>query len=181
MRYFVAVILISLSFVFVFNSCNSIKYQKEIAHIDSLLAVIDSSYINLNSLDTAAIKEHYSIYVENLKLLRETFTDKDDDNTWSIYTRYGLIRKPLRDFQKHFDNFTYEIDKSKEQLTILKLNIIKKPFKPHLIKKYIEDEEVFVSYIKISVDNLMENTKKYNDMFLELNPKVEALLNNKSV
>ncbi|MDD3876408.1 MAG: hypothetical protein PHT69_07285 [Bacteroidales bacterium] len=177
MRYtFLSLWILFVALLILFSySCKPHIYAKEIAYIDSLLGVIDSSEIKLNEVDTAEISRDYIVYTENLSKIRDSFTEKDEES-WTVFTHYGLIRKPLRDFSKFHGIYTEEIRVSREQLTTLRQNIVKKKIEHDLIVQYINDEVSFVEYISLSVDNLIENTTTYHEQFKELNPKVEELI-----
>jgi len=177
MKKIVALIFtISLSALVFFNTCKTGKYNEEIATIDSLMTVLNNSEKLLNKIDTNEISLHFDIYIQNLSKIRESFSDRDDEEAWQVYTRYGLIRKYLRDYKKNHDEFVKEIAVAKNQLDALKQNIKKNTFEEELIEQYIHEEAAFVTYISISVEHLVEHTTTYNEMFKELNPKVEKLI-----
>jgi len=158
------------------TSCASDKHAKQITQIDSLLVVLDSSTLKLNLLDTSVVESYYKVYTNNIKQIKSSFDSKDDDEVWSVITRYGLLRKPLRDFKKHHTKYSEEIAFTREQLINLKADIKNNVLSEEKIIKYISDESEFVNYINFSVAGLIENTQKYFNQYLELNPKVEMYL-----
>ncbi len=172
---FIAVgVLITSSFFL--TMCKSTQYSKEIAYVDSLLVVLDKREALLNEIDTVEIQRDFRIYLDNLDRIREQFTDRDDEETWSIYTRYGLIRKPLRDYKKNYDEMMVEINYARRQLNALKENLKHNTYEPDVVEEYIREETSFVNYIDLTVENLHYNTTRYHNMFKELNPQVEDLL-----
>lgn len=159
-----------------YTSCTSGKYAKQITKIDSLLIVLDSSFSKLNLLDTSVVESYYKVYVNNIKQIKNSFEKKDNEEVWSVITRYGLLRKPLRDFKKHYTKYSKEISFTQEQLNNLKADIKNDVLSEDKISQYINDESEFVNYINFSVTGLIENTQKYFYQYLELNPKVEMFL-----
>ena len=157
-------------------SCSSNRFSHEINSIDSLISVLDSAHYKLNLLDTAVIQSSYDIYVKNIEQIREAFEEKKDDEVWKVLTRYGLLRKPLRDFQKYYKKFSQEIDFSRMQLLNLKSDIKDNILDEAKIKMYMKEEAEFVKYIMLSVSNLMDMTQNYFNQYLELNPQIEKLL-----
>ena len=165
---------------FLITSCSSNKFSKQITQIDSLNVVLDSSFSKLNSLDTSVVQSYYLKYSDNIKLIRNNFKEKEkeDEEIWSIITRYGMIKKPLRDFKKNFVKYSKEISISHKQLNDLKSDIKNNILTKDQIIQYIKEESEFVKYINVSVSGLMENTKIYFNQYLELNPKVEKYFQN---
>lgn len=158
------------------TSCGTDKHSGELNRIDSLLAVLDTAETMLNSIDTTQTIASYKVYAVNILKIREGFQSREDSLVWSVITRYGLLRKPLRDYKKHFVNFSNEIETSRKQLDDLKADIRKNIIKTEQIEGYTADEAAFVNYIYLSVKSITENTRMYLDMYIELNPQVEKLL-----
>jgi len=125
--------------------------------------------------------ENTSIYGELRDYIKDNFDEKNDDEVWRVITRYGLIRKPLRDFKKHYINYSEEIEFSKSQLTNLKADIKNNILTEDLIEQYIKEEAEFVNYLNLSVGGLMEITNNYYQQYLELNPLVEKFINEKKI
>jgi len=163
------------------SSCNHRANVVFVEKIDSLIVVLDSSTKELNLIDTAVISSDYKIYTHNIKLIREQFNNKENDSVWHVITRYGLLRKPMRDFKKHYINYGKEINVSREQLQDLRADVEKNNIPADSIEIYINEEAAFVTYIKFSVKGLMETTTRYYNQFKELNPIVEEFLAQKKI
>jgi len=168
-------------FGFGFTSCHTDKFEKQYKQIDSLVGVLDTAYNKLNELDTSVVQSYYETYTQNIKHIKDNFDEKNDDEVWRVITRYGLIRKPLRDFKKHYINYSEEIEFSKSQLTNLKADIKNNILTEDLIEQYIKEEAEFVNYLNLSVGGLMEITNNYYQQYLELNPLVEKFINEKKI
>jgi len=160
------------------TSCSTDKYNKQISQIDSLNAVLDSALKKLNTLDTTVVQSHFKEYSKNIKIIRENFKEKDNNEIWTVLTRYGMLKKPLRDFTNHYVKYSKQISFSRKQLSNLKADIKDNAVAKDKVLQYIGEEASFVNYIKISVSDLIENTQNYNNQFLELNPKVEKYFQN---
>ncbi len=177
-KFFLMVVTAAILWPLLFSSCTSTKYLDEVNKIDSLLIVLDESEVLLNKADTNEIAEHFEIYLNNLDRIRDHFTDRDDEEAWSIYTRYGLLRKPLRDYKKNYHEFMGEIRYARQQLHALKDNLRRNTFEPEQVEEYMHEEATFVEYIRLSSENLYNNTSLYHGMFIELTPKIDSLLEN---
>ncbi len=164
-----------------FCSCSHCSHSVYVEKIDSLLLVLDSSSKELNLIDTAVVSSDYKVYTQNLKLIRERFNDKENDSVWHVITRYGLIRKPLRDFKKHYINYSKEINVSQQQLKDLRTDIENNNIPADSIEIYFNEEAAFVKFISFSVKGLMETTTKYFNQFNELNPVVEKFIAEKKI
>ncbi len=162
-------------------SCNHQANVVFVEKIDSLFVVLDSSTKELNLIDTAVISSDYKTYTHNIKLIREQFNNKENDSVWHVITRYGLLRKPMRDFKKHYVNYGKEINVSREQLGDLRTDIENNNIPADSIEIYINEEAAFVKYIHFSVKGLMETTARYYNQFKELNPIVEKFLAEKKI
>jgi len=174
-HHFTYICILPLIIVAFSSACSSHKYTEELNRIDSLLTVVEHAEIKLNTIDTAVISSDYQIYTNNLAHVRTSFSEKEDDS-WGYLTRYGLIRKPLRDFNRHYVTFMKEIEETRSQLNILRENIKRQKINEEDIPRYINDEAAFVDYIHLSVENLIDITTSYHEQFKELNPKVETYI-----
>jgi len=145
------------------------------------MKVLDSVNLKLNSLDTSVVQSYYKEYSKNIKLIKENFKEKNDEEVWSVITRYGLLRKPLRDFKDHYIYYSKEISFSRKQLVNLKADIKNNILTEDKILKYLKDEAEYVKYYNLSVSGLMENTQNYYNQYLELNPKVEKFLSKNKI
>jgi len=176
LKRFLYLCVFSSVFLLFLQSCSSESKTEDINRIDSLVTVLDSLQIMLNTIDTAEIQIAYKIYAKNIEKIRTAFDEKNDKDIWQVLTRYGLSRKPLRDYMKHYNNYMSDIQLSYKQLNALKKDIKANVLKDEEIKKYTSDEAEIVRFLHISVSHLVENTKRYYDVYLELNPQVETLL-----
>lgn len=175
-KFFLTVVSAVFFGLLIFSSCTSTEYAEEIKKIDSLLIVLDDSEVLLNKIDTNEITEHFEIYLNNLERIRDHFTDRDDEEAWSIYTRYGLLRKPLRDYRKNYHEYMGEVRYARQQLAALRDNLQRNALEPEQVEEYMHEEMTFVEYIRLSSENLYNNTSLYHGMFIDLTPKIDSLL-----
>ncbi len=158
------------------SSCKNAKNHAQLSTIDSLYLVLDSVEKTITSVDTAKVNKVFLEYQGNIKKIKQYFDDKKDDSTWSTITVYGVIRKPIKEFNKNISAFSEDLIFSRKQLDSLKSDIKANNIPEEKIKEYTKAEVDAVNSLRQQVNIVIPHTKETLHLFDSLNPKVIKII-----
>jgi hypothetical protein len=169
-------LILALFVILFFVECKNNKYKKELARIDSLETVLNQSEKKLTEVDTNMVREKYKVYKKNISFISENYPNKLKDPNWNTLCQYGLIKKPLRDFNNELPHLRKELMFSRKQLDSLKFDIQNGNIEKEKINEYVKSESDAVNVIEQMVKMTVEGAKTELNRFDTLNPKIEKIL-----
>jgi len=167
-------VLFSLSIVFA--SCTSADKKQDAAKVDTLLTLLDSASFYLNLLDTQEVKTAFEDYMIHLEDVEAYLIDKPEKEEWHLLGRYGMIRKPLRDYGKTKTRLNNQIEEQKIQLLALKKGRLKGRISPEEFADYFSQERELAIQSRFESFNLYKFTKTYLDEYYLLNKEVIPII-----
>jgi Skp family chaperone for outer membrane proteins len=161
-----------------FMACKSNKHAKEIATIDSLYTVIDSIQKTLSTIDTVKIRKVVKEYTASISQIKENFKDENrkDEDLWKTITTYGIVKKPLRNFNRDFPAYYREIKFSRKQLDSLRADLKDGNIEEEKAPKYTKDEALAVNELKQKIESTVKVTQENLKLFDSLTPHVSKII-----
>lgn len=153
-------------------SCNINNHKAETERIDSLKTEIASIENIILKIDSNKISQVYSEYMNNIKIIKENFSEKDDEYIWNAITQYGYIRKPLRNYFRRLPDIKIEIDYSLKKLDTLKQDIKHNNIAKEDFDKFFNDEVINAASLKNFTELTIEQALAEMNKFDSLNPIV---------
>jgi hypothetical protein len=102
------------------QSCGSKAYKADIARIDSVYAVVDTTAQKLSTLNFDTLNAKNELYKANAKVLTESIHDLKNDETWPWICAYGNVRKPFKTMVAEYPKYKAELDTCRKQLNDMK-------------------------------------------------------------
>ncbi|HOY31316.1 MAG TPA: hypothetical protein PKW80_05505 [Bacteroidales bacterium] len=139
-------------------SCNNAVREKQLAKIDSLMAVIDSAGKNLNKINKDTISKRFDTFRNTNKSVAEHYQEYRNEENWNYLCEYQNVRKPFKTMVKRYNSYINDLKTSKEQLENLR----------HDVEKKLISEEEFNNYFIIEKNSAHEITFKINKQINEV-------------
>jgi len=146
--------------VVAFSSCNQAVKKKQLAKIDSLITIIDTTANHLNAINKDTVAKKYEAYKETNKKVAEHYQKYRNDENWHYLCNYQNVRKPFKTMVFNYNTFKSDLKSSREQLENLK----------HDVQKGLITEEEFNNFFTLEAKNT-------NDISIKINKQVESVLN----
>lgn len=155
-RYFLSLAIIALV---AFSSCKNTEREKQIAKIDSLIAILDTTSQHLNKINLDTVTKKYQAYQTTNKLVATHYQKYRNEENWKYLCEYQNVRKPFKMMLKNHRSFRNDLSTSREQLENLK----------HDVDNKLLDESEFKSYFTIEAQSV-------NDLSFKINSQVKSVL-----
>ena len=152
-------LFLSIITIFVFSSCSNAVKEKQLAKIDSLMAIIDTASCNLNKINIDTVSKRYETYKATNKRVAEHYQKYRNEENWKYLCAYNNVRKPFKTMFLQYGTYKTELISSKKQLEDLK----------HDVANKLISEEEFHSFFIIE-------SKSANDLSFKINMQVEMVL-----
>jgi hypothetical protein len=152
-------LFISIATIFFFSSCNNAVKEKQIAKIDSLMAIIDTARINLNKINKDTVGKRFLTYQETNKLVAEHYKEYRNEENWKYVCSFQEVRKPFKTMIFNYNSYKSDLDSSRKQLENLK----------HDVEKKLITEKEFENFFKIE-------SKSANELTFKINIQVERVI-----
>lgn len=166
--------LFSLSLVLA--SCSSAEQKHDAAKTDTLISLLDSASFYLNQLDTQKIQTAFDDYMIHMKDIETFLVEKPEKEEWQLLGRYGMIRKPLRDYKKNRERLIIQIEEQRAQLLILKKKRLKGRISSEEFNEYFAQERELATNSHFEAVNLHKFTRTYLDEYYQLNDEAVAII-----
>ncbi|MEI6764501.1 MAG: hypothetical protein WCM76_02600 [Bacteroidota bacterium] len=102
------------------QSCGSKADKADIARIDSVYAVVETTGQELNKLNFDTLNTKNEMYKANAKVLTENIYELKNDETWPWICAYGNVRKPFKTMVAEYPKYKSELDTCRKQLNDMK-------------------------------------------------------------
>lgn len=146
--------------IFAFSSCNQAVKKKQLAKIDSLITIIDTTANHLNAINKDTVAKKYEAYKETNQKVAEHYQKYRNEENWYYVCNYQNVRKPFKTMVFNYSTFKSELTSSREQLENLK----------HDVQKGLISEEEFNNFFTLEAKNT-------NEISFKINKQVESVLN----
>ncbi len=177
---FKRVLFLSFITVLFFVSCKPTYIRhgiKKINELQNSLLEVDNK---LKTLDTTAIKQKYTMYMQSIALVKDIGDDAFTKDEWNTMTQYGQIRKPLRNFINQLPEFAKELDYSKMQLSNLEYDLKNKHLTSEQFDEFYKKENEAVSFFITMFDVNYTGAMSQVEAFDTLYPKMVLVIQNHS-
>ncbi|HNW71193.1 MAG TPA: hypothetical protein PKI01_12365 [Bacteroidales bacterium] len=153
--FFLAIISIAA-----FSSCNQAVKKNQLARIDSLITIIDTTTSHLNAINRDTVARKYKAYQETNKKVAEHYQKYRNEENWGYVCNYQNVRKPFKTMVFNYNSFKADLKSAREQLENLK----------HDVQEGLISEEEFNNFFTLEAKNT-------NDVSIKINKQVESVLN----
>lgn len=167
-----------LIFLAVITACNpASKYKKEIAEIDSSLAVVDSIEQKYNGIEFDSLR----MMVDHVLMNEDSIKEYYHPDTLSLYIGIRMndskgIRKSLRSIDSKKQNFAEEIATLRLQLKNLKTDIENGVLKEEKIKEYLAKEKEDLNILNLSFNDFYTIQEKQKRYYYSSVPVIDSFL-----
>ena len=159
----------------VLSACLSKQDEENLAKVDELIAMNDSSISALEATDSSTIYVHHDTLFSNLNYLQTHLTDTLERSLLKKLSDYRDIRKAYRAYKEQFTLTLNEARNEKEQLIKLKQDIENDIVKEDKFEKYYDLEFTNVKVIKENTDKLTVRINLSEEIYNQLAPTVDSL------
>jgi len=143
-----------------FSSCNTAVKKKQLAKIDSLISIIDTTGSHLNAINKDTVAKKYEAYNETNKKVAEHYQKYRNEENWNYVCNYQNVRKPFKTMVINYGSFNSELKSAREQLENLK----------HDVQEGLISKEEFDNFFILEAKNT-------NEISFKINKQVESVLN----
>jgi len=143
-----------------FSSCNNAVKKKQLAKIDSLITIIDTTGNKLNTINKDTVTKKYETYKQTNKKVAEHYQKYRNEENWNYLCNYQNVRKPFKTMVLNYNSFNADLKSAREQLENLK----------HDVQEGLISKEEFDNYFILEAKNT-------NEISFKINKQVESVLN----
>jgi hypothetical protein len=158
-----------------FTACLSKQDEENLAKVDELIEMTDSSIAALEATDSTTIYVHHDTLFSNLNYLQIHLVDTIERDMLKKLSDYRDIRKAYSAYKSDFTRTLIEARNEKEQLLKLKQDIENDIVDEEKFEKYFELEVGNVRALKESAEKLTVRIKISEEIFSRLAPTVDSL------
>ncbi len=152
-------ILIIATIILVLSACHNAEKKQQLAKIDSLMAILDSTDSNLEKMNIDTVRKKYSAFQETNKRIIVHYHEYRNDENWKYMCAFQEVRKAFKVMVNKHNSYEQELKISREQLDNLK----------HDVDKRLLDEKEFKDYFAIE-------SKSVHDLTFQINRQVSQVL-----
>lgn len=147
-----SIFYLALISIVAFSSCNSAVKKKQIAKIDSLITIIDTTGSKLKTINKDTVTKKFEAYKKTNEKVAEHYQKYRNEENWSYLCNYQNVRKPFKTMVLNYNSFNAELKSAREQLENLK----------HDVQEGLISKEEFNNFIILEAKNTHEISFKIN-------------------
>ena len=166
-----------LSFIIIICSCsNGNKYKKEIATLDSLSKIIDSTEFILNSIDTNKVISAQNEIIDNSTIIQSLYNDTMKRKDVIVMDKYNYIKKFFVAFLNQKEIFYDQIRYSREQVKNLSHDLKKELLEEDKTKEYLSEEESEINDLNLKVKKSVNEIEQCLPVFEQTTPGIKLMI-----
>ncbi|HPB24644.1 MAG TPA: hypothetical protein PLB59_02615 [Bacteroidales bacterium] len=141
------------------SSCHNAEKKQQIAKIDSLITIIDSTESNLEKMNIDTVKKKYNDFKETNKRVIVHYHEYRNDENWKYMCAFQEVRKAFKVMVNKHKSYQQELKISREQLENLR----------HDVDKSLLEEKEFKDYFTME-------SKSVHDLTFQINRQINQVL-----
>lgn len=170
---FIGLIVLTIA---LFSCSNSEKYKAEIKQLDSMMVLLDSATLKINSIDTAKMAEQLIVIKQDLKTCNEYIKDTLSVDAAMMLSEYRSSAKPFDMILEKYTPHIEDLNKSKSQIKSLIHDLKIDKVDSEKIKQYIQDEIIAADKSIKDIDILENLAKIYSEKFETYKPQASEFI-----
>jgi len=152
--------ILILAFVLLaLSSCHNAEKKQQIAKIDSLITIIDSTESNLEKMNIDTVRKKYSAFRETNQRVIAHYQEYRNEENWKYMCAFQEVRKAFKVMVNKHKSYEQELKISREQLENLK----------HDVDESLLEEKEFKDYFAME-------SKSVHDLTFQINRQVNQVL-----
>ncbi len=144
-----------------FGACaNSHTFSNEIATVDSLLVVVNSYQLSLDSIDPDEVAVNLKAVHNTREFMIQNYKDSTDRRFWGSEMGYlSRVEKAYIKYEAGVNDFQTKLDESKKQLQTLRNSLEDEKLTTDEARVYVKTEKEVVQGMASTKHKLTFNTK----------------------
>ena len=112
-----------LAFGFIISTSCKKEHPKKVAKIDSIVLKIDSTLVLFNKIVKDSVANRNEFFKNSLPVITGLLSNETKPEEKNMLQRWGMCKKPFRDYLENYDKINKELDFSKTQLLSLRASV----------------------------------------------------------